>query len=162
MSRSGWRGCLHPSMQPLPATLREFISQRAGRAWGKRHQPSSSRAVRRAGDVSAAEPSGGRGTCQQPSGWRKFNGAGESANKCKGLAKAGGGNRAKAGRNARACTFAEGGRDETSLPNDRKPRQNTPITIDGSGGGRICCRPELARVGSKRPQPTDGNVLPLP
>ena len=123
------------------------------------------------GESSAAEPSGGgrvssravssravrRWTCQQPAGWRKFNGAGESANKCKGLAQADGGNRAKAGRNARACTFAEGGRDETSLPNDRKPRPNTPITIDGSGCGRICCRPELARVGSKRPQPTDGN-----
>ena len=130
----------------------EAGGQGMGETSAAEHQPS-----RQAGGGRVSSRAVRRGTCQQPAGWRKFNGAGESANKCKGLAKTGGGNRAKAVRNARACTFAEGGRDETSLPNDRKPRPNTPITIDGSGGGRICCRPELARVGSKRPPPTDGN-----
>ena len=149
MSRSGWRGCLHPSMQPLPATLREFISQRAGRAWGKRQQPSSSRAVRRAGDVSAAEPSGG-GRVSSPRGGGASTAQGE-CKQCKGSHKQESGNRASGAMQGLALYSQVGGLQLATLTPSAPPPPIVTHCRQSVAGA--CCQPSHARDGSRCARP---------
>ena len=136
--------CIRVCSHSPPPLARVKVSGRAGHGGNV-----SSRAVRRAGDVSAAEPSGG-GRVSSSRGGGASTAQGE-CKQCKGSHKQEAGNRASGAMQGLALYSQVGGLQLATLTHSAPPPPIVTHCRQSVAGA--CCQPSQARDGSRCARP---------